>query len=222
MVSYRIEGSPAYSVLIVSLSPGESVVVEPGSYMMHKGDVEIKTSSRGFLKGLARSLFGGESFFMNTITAKSSAEVWIAPSTPGDIAAVELDGGSLVIQDGSYLAHIGNIEVSTAWKGLKGLLAEGELIWTKASGRGTVFINSYGAIRMIELGEGEKVTVDNMHFVALDSSVSWKVKKWGGLKSAIFGGEGLVVEARGPGRVWVQTRNLPLFARIIRRFLPSK
>jgi len=222
MADYRIEGSPAYSVLIVNLDPGESVVVEPGSYMMHKGEVEIKTSSGGLLRGIARSLFGGESFFMNTITAKSRAEVWISPSTPGDIAAVRLDGGSIIIQDGSYLAHIGSIEVSTAWRGLKGLLAEGELIWTKASGRGTVFINSYGAIRMIELGEGEKITVDNMHFVALDGSIRWRIRKWGGLKSAIFGGEGLVVEAIGPGRVWVQTRNLPLFARVIRRFLPSK
>lgn len=221
-MEYRVEAGPAYSVLIVTLEPGETIVVEPGSYMLHRGDVEIETSSGGILRGIARALLGGESFFLNRITARSRAEVWIAPSLPGDIAAVELRGGSLVIQDGSYLAHTGRIEVSTAWRGLRGLLAEGELVWTRARGTGTVFINSYGAIRMLELGEGEAVTIDNMHFVALEETVRWRIRKWGGLKSAIFGGEGLVVDVEGPGRVWVQTRNLPLFARAIRRFLPQR
>ncbi|MEB3774181.1 MAG: TIGR00266 family protein [Desulfurococcales archaeon] len=221
MVEYRIEHSPAYSLLKVWLKPGESITVEPGSYMLHKGEVEVKTSSGGILRGLSRMLMGGESFFMNTVTARSDVELWIAPGLAGDIAAVELNGGSLVIQDGSYLAHIGDIEVSTAWRGLKGLLAEGELVWTRASGTGIVFINSYGAMEQINLGPGEKATIDNAHFVALDDTVSWNVRKWGGWKTLFFGGEGIVLDVVGPGRVWVQTRNLPLFARIIRRFLPS-
>jgi uncharacterized protein (TIGR00266 family) len=221
LLEYKIEHGPSFAVLKVTLEPGESISVEPGSYMLHRGEIEVKTSSGGILKGLARALMGGESFFLNTIIARQRTEVWIAPSVEGDIAAIDLNGGSLVIQDGSYLAHVGNVEISTAWRGLRGLLAEGELVWLKAKGTGTVFVNSYGALERIDLRPGEKATIDNMHFVALDDSVKWSVRKFGGLKTFIFGGEGIVLDVEGPGRVWVQTRNLPLFARVLRRFLPS-
>ena len=219
MVEYSVEYGRAYPVLKVWLRPGESVTVEPGAYMLHKGSVRVKTSSGGVLRGLARALFGGESFFLNTVIAESEAELWIAPSLPGDIAVVEIDGSTLYVQDTSYMAHIGDIAVGVGWRGLRGLLAEGELVWLKLEGRGVVFINSYGAIEEIKLGYGEKMTVDNMHFVALDGTVRWKIRKWGGWKTFIFGGEGIVVETEGPGRVWVQTRNLPLLARILQKYI---
>ena len=79
-------------------------------------------------------------------------------------------------------------------------------------------MNAYGAMEELSLGAGERVTIDNMHFVAMDGSVEWRVRKFGGWKSFVFGGEGFVIDVSGPGRVWVQTRNLPLFARILRKF----
>ncbi|MEB3779785.1 MAG: TIGR00266 family protein [Desulfurococcales archaeon] len=220
-MEYSIEYSPMYSILKVRLSPGESLTVEPGAYMLHKGDLEVKTSSGGIFKGLARALMGGESFFMNTIVARGNVEIWIAPSLSGDIKAIELNGNTLFIQDSSYLAHVGNIDITTGWRGLRGLIAEGELVWLKASGYGIVFINSYGAMEEIKLDPGERITVDNMHFVALEDTVSWNIRKWGGWKTFFFGGEGIVIDAVGPGRIWVQTRNLPLFARILRKFMPQ-
>ncbi len=219
MAKYSIEYGRAYPVLKIWLRPGERATLEPGSYMLHRGEVKVETSSQGILEGLKRRLFGGESFFLNTVIARSDVEIWVAPSLPGDIAAVELRRRSVVVQDMSYLAHIGDIRLGTAWKGLRGLLAEGELIWLKAEGTGTVFINSYGAIEEIELGSGEKMVLDNMHFVAMDSSVKWRIRKWGSWKTFIFGGEGIVVELEGPGRVWVQTRSLPVLARILAKYL---
>ncbi len=215
-----IEHRPSFSVLKARLSPGETISVEAGSYMLHKGELEIQTKTGGLLKGLARSLLGGESLFINTFIARSSAEIWIAPSVMGDIVEVDLNG-TLYIQDTSYLAHTGDVSISVGWRGLKGLLAEGELVWLKAEGRGKVFINSYGAIELIELKPGEKMTIDNMHFVAMDGSVEWKTRKFGGLKSFIFGGEGIVMDVYGPGRVWVQSRNLPVFASILSKYLPK-
>ncbi len=218
---YTIDASPSYSILKVFLEPGESITIEPTTYMMHKGDIDIKTSSRSILRGLARAALGGESFFLNTITAKTKTELWVAPGIPGDITDIKINNSKLFVRDARYLAHLGDIEVSAGWKGLKGLLAEGEIFMVKAEGTGTVFVNSYGAIRMLTLNPGEKAIIDNMHFVALEESVSWKIRKWGSLKSTIFGGTGLVVEVEGPGRVWVQTRNLPLFARLVADFLPN-
>lgn len=99
-MEYRVEYSPAYSVLKVLLQPGESIVAEPGSYMMYRGDIEVKTSTLGLTSAIARLLAGGESLFFNTITARSQAEVWIAPETPGDIKAVRVEG-ELIVQDTS-------------------------------------------------------------------------------------------------------------------------
>jgi len=96
------------------------------------------------------------------------------------------------------------------------------LVWLKAEGRGLVFVNSYGGIEVLELKPGEKATIDNTHFVAMDSNVRWDVRKLGGLKTFVFGGEGLVIDVVGPGRVWVQTRTLPPLAQLLSKFLPKK
>jgi len=216
-MEYRVEHGPAYSLLKVRLSPGEAITAEPGAYVLHRGEVDVRTSSGGVFKGLTRALLGGESFFLNTIVARSEAEVWLAPSLPGDIKAVEVNG-TLYVQDASYLAHVGDIEVGIGWRGLKGLLAGGELVWLKLTGRGVAFLSAYGAIDEVRLGPGERATVDNMHFVALEDA-KWSVKKLGGWKTFLFGGESIVVEVEGPGRVWVQTRNLPILAQIIAKLI---
>lgn len=101
-------------------------------------------------------------------------------------------------------------------------MAEGELVWLSLKGYGGIWINSYGAMGQLELEAGERVTLDNMHFVALNEGVKWKIRKFGGWKSFLLGGEGLVVEVDGPGTIFYQTRILPPFARLLRRFLPSR
>lgn len=219
MIDYVIERGPAYSILKVKLSPGISITVEPGAYMLHKGDIDVQTSTMGAASVIARRLFGGESLFLNTFRARSSAEIWIAPEVPGDIVGVRLDNGELIIQDTSYLAHVGDIKIGIAWRGFKGVIAEGELVWLKASGSGLVFINAYGAIEELKLDRGEKITVDNGHFVALDGTIKWGVRKLGGWKTFFLGGEGVVVDVEGPGRVWVQTRTLPALAYILYKYM---
>ena len=113
------------------------------------------------------------------------------------------------------------MRLSVAWRGFRGLLAEGSLVWLKAEGHGGVWVNSYGGIEEIVLGPGEEMTLDNFHFVAMEPTLSWKVKKFGGLKSFLFGKEGVVIHLKGPGKILVQTRILPPFAYILKRFLPS-
>jgi|Deesub1362B_J571_1020462.scaffolds.fasta_scaffold00003_191 uncharacterized protein (TIGR00266 family) len=221
-MEYELEHKPAYTLLKIRLRPGESLTVESGGYMLHKGDVEIKTSTGGVFRGLRRTLLGGEALFLNTMTAKGDVEVWLSPSLPGDIKVVKLQNTELYIQDSSYLAHYGDIDIDVGWKGLRGLIAEGELFWLKAKGSGFVFINSYGAMDELNLLPGDKLTIDNMHFVALDGTVDWRVRKFGGWKSFLLSGEGFVIDVKGPGRVWVQSRNLPVLAKILSKFIPHK
>jgi len=218
-MEWSVEEKPAYSVLKVVLSPGESVVAEPGAYMMHKGKIKVKTGmGGGFFKAIARSLLAGESVFLNTFIAEGKAEVWFAPRLPGDIAYIPLSNTEIVVQDSSYLAHHGDVDVSIAWRGLKGIFAEGQLVWLKLKGVGGAWVNSYGGIVEVDLPAGETTIVDNFHFVALSGAAKWKIRKFGGIKSFLLGGEGFVIEVEGPGRLWLQTRTLLGLAEALSRY----
>jgi len=217
-MEWEIVDKPEYSVLIVKLEHGETVAAEPGAMILVRGSVSVRTSSGGLVKGLVRRL-GGESAFLNYYTAgPGGAEVWLAPRVPGDIGVIDLRGEEWVLQDSAYLAHAGDISLSAAWRGLKGLLSEGNLVWLKASGSGTLWVTSYGSIREVVLAQGEHAIIDNMHFVAMPAGTRYRVRKFGGLKTFFFGGEGLVVEVWGPARVLVQTRNPAALARELLRY----
>ncbi len=221
-MEWEIRHRPVFSVLEVKLEPGEEIVVEPGAYMMHFGEVEVKTSARGgMLSSLARRIAGGESVFMNTIRGgKSGARVWIAPSVPGDITHIRIrPGEAYYVQDSSFLACHGEVKLTVAWRGLKGLLAEGELVWLKLEGMGDAWVNSYGCLEKLSLKPGEKAVIDNGHLVAMSGNIGWRIRKFGGLKTLLLGGEGLVVEVEGPGELIVQTRTLPAFASVLLPFL---
>jgi uncharacterized protein (AIM24 family) len=68
-------------------------------------------------------------------------------------------------------------------------------------------MSAYGAIRSYTLAPGEKMTLDTGHVVAFDDTVQYAVRKAGSWKSTILGGEGLVTDFTGPGRLWLQTRS---------------
>ena len=214
-----VSQEPSYTILKVGLSAGESVTAEPGAMVLMRGPVEIKTHTGGILSGLARALAGGESMWLNTYVAKGSAEVWFAPNLPGDIIYRELRGEELFVQDTSYLAHHGDVKVSVGWRGFRGLLAEGQLVWLKVVGTGGVWMNAYGGVETVSLGAGERMVVDNFHFVAMTSGMKWRVRKFGGIKSFLLSGEGIVIEVEGPGTVYLQTRSLPPFVGLIAKYL---
>lgn len=222
-MEFKIEQKPSYSILKVTLDKGEKVNAEPGAMVLMKGDIDIKTGTQGgFLKAMLRAALGGEHVFINQYIAKSESELWFAPRVPGDIHPISLDNESYIIQDTSYLAHYGDIEISVAFKGFKGLFAEGELIWLKAKGKGVVWTSSFGGIEEITLSKGEKLTVDNFHFVCMKEGIKYKIKKFGGIKSFILGGEGIVVELEGAGKVILQTRHLPSFIEKLIPFIRRK
>lgn len=218
---YEITSRPSYSLLKINLSPGESVTTEAGSMIFMSPDLEVRTQAYGGVtSSLKRVFLGGESLFLNTFTAKGEGEVWLAPELPGDIVAVGLDGRTdLIVQDTSYLAHSGDISIDIVFTGVKGILAEGQLFWLKLSGRGTVWLGSYGALEVRELKANERATIDNFHLVAMDSTISWNARLFSGLKSAVLGGEGIVVDLAGPGKVYIQTRNPRALADYVYRYM---
>jgi len=222
-MEWKVEFSPSYSMLKVELNPGERITAEPGAMVLTKGGIKVETKmSGGVMKALTRKFLGGESIFMNNYVAEDKGMVWLAPPFPGDIKYIKLENDEIYVQDMAYLAHHGEVDIGTKFKGFKGLFGAGEVFWLSLKGVGGVWINGFGGIDIIELEPGEKVTIDNFHALAIEKTVKWNIKKFGGWKSFLLGGEGLVIEAKGPGRIFVQSRIIPELVRILMKFLPKK
>jgi uncharacterized protein (TIGR00266 family) len=198
---------------MVALDPKEVIQVESGAMVAMSPDLEMETEAKGgFLKSISRSMFGGESFFLNTYTGlKEGDTIALAPALPGDIAVIELQGETLMVQSGSYLASSEGINVDTKWSGAKTFFGSEGLIMLRVSGTGTLIVSSYGAIHPLELQPGEKRVVDSGHLVTFEERLKFDVKKVAGWKSTLFSGEGLVVELTGPGKLTLQSRSQDAF-----------
>jgi uncharacterized protein (TIGR00266 family) len=209
----EIKYRPSYSLAIAKLEPNEVVQVEAGSMVGMSPGITLETKAAGgILASLARSMLGGESFFMNTYRAPATGgELLLAPALPGDLLALEMTGQSLLVQSGCYVASSQGIAVDTKFGGAKTFFASEGLFLLKCTGTGTLLLSSYGAIHDRSLTAGERYTVDTGHLVAFAENIGFNVRAIGGLKSTLFSGEGLVVDLTGPGQVLMQTRSTDAF-----------
>ncbi len=217
-----ITHQPSYAKVRVELAPGDAIKAESGAMLAMEGDVEIKTASGGIMKGLKRSLLGGESFFQNTFTAgPGGGAVHLCPSLPGDLWHTDLRGRSLIVQDGSYLASSPDVTVDTKWAGAKGFFSGEGFVMLKVSGHGDLVLSSYGAIEQHTLAAGQKFVVDTGHIVAFNEGLQHNIRRVGGMKSTLFSGEGIVSEFMGPGTVWTQSRSTQSFLSWLAARLPG-
>ena len=226
------EFKPAFTLMTANLGPGESIKVEPGAMVAQSVGLDMQTGMSGgggvggFLKSMAKSALGGESFWLNTFTAGSSGG-WIsmAPSTPGDISTFDIEPGrNLFMQGGAFMACSPNVQYDTKFQGAKSLFSREGVFFLRAfseGGPGQVFYCAYGAIKEIEVTPDAPIKVDNGHLVAFTEGVTYRAVVSGGMKSSIFGGEGLVLELSGSGKVWIQTRNIEALAGKMIPFLPK-
>jgi uncharacterized protein (TIGR00266 family) len=179
---------------------------------MSEGVTLDTKAAGGLLASLRRSILGGESFFLNSYRAPGSGgEIMLAPPLPGDIAVLQLEDDSLLVQSGAYVASSLGINVDTKFGGAKTFFASEGLFLLKCSGTGTLIVSSYGAIHERVLRPSETFSVDTGHLVAFPEDIGFGVRAVGGLKSTLFSGEGLVVDLGGPGKVLMQTRSSDAF-----------
>ncbi|TET27985.1 MAG: TIGR00266 family protein [Candidatus Bathyarchaeum sp.] len=214
-MEYEIKYKPSYSMLVVKLEPNESVTAEAGAMTYMEPNIKVNTRKRekSLLGTLGLALLGRQSFFVNDYQAQSTpGEVAFVSAPVGDIEILEVKPNQgYIIQSASYIASTQNVDLDMKWQGFtKGLFGQG-LFMIKAKGEGKLFINAFGAIDKHTLDAGKSLIVDNFHLVAFSDTCDYKVRKFGGLKSTLLGGEGLVTEIRGPGDVYIQTKNLREF-----------
>ena len=222
-MQFQVQYGPSYALGILALDAGDKIQAETGAMVSMSDTIKMDTGVQGgLLSGLKRSVLGGESFFINTFTAEAAGELTVAPALPGDILALEVADTPVLVQSGSFLAATPDVTIDTKWGGSKTFFSREGLFLLKCTGKGTLFLSSYGAIHLVELTDGQRYAVDTGHMVAFDESVKYEVGRSGGWKSTLLGGEGLVCKLTGPGRFYMQTRNPQGFIDWLVPKLPGK
>lgn len=234
-IDFKIIGAEMQFVE-VELDPGESVVAEAGAMMYKDGHVTLETvfgdgsssgngSFMGKLIGAGKRVLTGESLFMTVFThsGQGKAHVAFGAPYPGNIIPVHLDqmGGRLVCQKDSFLCAAKGVAISIHFqrKILTGLFGGEGFVMQKLEGDGLVFLHAGGTVTKRTLQAGETLHVDTGCMVAMDPGIQFDIQQAGGIKTALFGGEGLFFATlKGPGDVWLQS--LP-FSRLAGRMLKA-
>jgi uncharacterized protein (TIGR00266 family) len=224
-IDFEVHGNEMQFVE-VALDPGEGAVAEAGSMMYMTSGIQMETifgdgshkQSKGVmdaLLGAGKRILTGESLFMTVFTNQGQGKHKVAFGAPypGKIIPMDLRalGGHLVCQKDSFLCAARGVSVGIAFQKKLGVgLFGGEgFIMQKLEGDGLCFVHAGGTIHHFELAAGETMRVDTGCLVALQPSVHYDIQFVGGIKTALFGGEGIFFATlQGPGRVWLQS--LPL------------
>ena len=233
IIDYKIIGDDMQAV-IITLDPSEAVVAEAGAMMYLDPDVEMATQlsmKSGGTGGVFGKLFEagkrvvtGESFFITYFANHGNVrrDCAFAAPFPGHVIPIELADhqGELVCQKDSFLVAARGVEIGIAFQKKLGVgLFGGEgFILQRLRGDGKVFVHAGGTLMQKRLN-GERLRVDTGCIVAFESGIDYDIELAGGLKSMLFGGEGVFLATlEGHGTVWLQS--LP-FARLADRVLEN-
>jgi uncharacterized protein (TIGR00266 family) len=235
-VDYEIVGEDLQFVKI-ELDPGEAALAEAGAMMYIEDGVEMQTifgdgsaqsqqgGFMGALIGAGKRLLTGESLFMTVFLnqGQGKKKVAFAAPYPGIIEAIKLSdvGGELLAQKDSFLCAAKGVSLGIAFTKRfgAGLFGGEGFILQRLQGDGWCFLHAGGTHEERTLGTGELLRVDTGCIVAMQPSVTYDIEMVGGIKTALFGGEGLFLATlRGPGKVWLQS--LP-FSRLASRIFAA-
>lgn len=215
----------AFPMVRIDLAAGESVKAESGAMVAVAPTIDVESKLEGgFLGALSRKMLTGEKFFFQTLrAARGAGEVLLAPTVPGDIVILELDGVSeYLVQKDGFLAGAEGVKIESRMQSLsRGLLGGEGFFILRISGTGQLLLNSFGAIHRVELKPDQEYIVDNSHLVAWTATTTYAVEKAAaGWIASFTSGEGFVCRFRGPGVVYIQSRNPGGFGAWIRQFIP--
>ena len=232
-IDYRLIGDDMQAV-VVTLDPSETVVAEAGAMMYMQDDIVMNTAldpsgkSSGLMGKLlsgAKRALSGDSFFITTFTneGRKRRDVAFAAPYPGKVLPIDLRkwGGRVIAQKDAFLCAAFGIEVSIAFsKRIGAGFFGGEgFILQRLDGDGLAFLHASGTLAEMTLEAGETLRVDTGCLVAMNESVDYDIQMVPGIKTALFGGEGLFfMKLTGPGRVVLQT--LP-FSRLADRIIAA-
>ena len=230
VVDYEIKGSEMQFVEI-ELDPGEAAVGEAGSMMFMEAGITMDTifgdgsqqnsGLWGALVGAGKRLITGANVF-TTVYANQAGQkrrVAFAAPVPGKIVAIDLRqvGGSLVTQKQSFLCAARGVAIGLQFQQRlsAGFFGGDGFVMQRLDGDGMAFVHAGGTVERRDLQLGATLLIEAGCLVAYTQGVSFEIQFVGGIKTALFGGEGLfLAKVTGPGSVWIQS--LP-FSRLASR-----
>ena len=230
-VDYEIIGADL-QLVEVELDPGETVIAEAGAMAYMEEGIGFETKmgdgsdpEQGFLGKMfsaGKRMMTGESLFTTHFTNRGAGKqrVAFAAPFPGRIIPMDMNalGGEIVCQKDSFLAAALGTRLSITFNKRfgAGFFGGEGFILQKLEGDGMAFVHASGTIIEKEL-RGETLRVDTGCIVAFTPGIDYDIERAGGLKSMVFGGEGLFLATlKGTGKVWLQS--LP-FSRLADRIL---
>ncbi|WPP48199.1 TIGR00266 family protein [Catalinimonas niigatensis] len=223
-IDYEIHGH-GIQVVEVELDPNETVIAEAGAMVYMDNGVQFETKmgdgsdpNQGFfgkLLSVGSRVLTGESVFMTHFTHRghSKAKVAFSAPYPGTVIPIDLSemyDHSLTVQKDAFLcAALGTkVNITFNRKLGSGLVGGEGFILQKLQGDGRAFIHAGGTVIEKQLNN-ETLRVDTGCVVAFEPSIDFDVQSAGGLKSMIFGGEGIFLATlSGTGKVWLQSMPL--------------
>lgn len=237
-IDYKIYGDDMQFVE-VELDPGETVIAEAGSLMMMDDGIDMETvfgdgsnqsgGLMGKLIGAGKRVLTGESLFMTTFTNSRSGKkhVSFASPYPGKIIPMDLSehGGKMICQKDAFLAAAKGVAVGIEFQRKigTGFFGGEGFIMQKLEGDGMAFVHAGGTIHQKSLEPGEVLRIDTGCLVAMTSGIDYNVEFVRGIKTALFGGEGLFFATlRGPGTVWIQSLPFSRLASRVFAAMPTK
>jgi uncharacterized protein (TIGR00266 family) len=215
-LDYTIQGDNL-QVIRIRLQPGQELFAEAGKMVYKQPQVAWETRMTG--ETLGEKIWGavkrklmGESLFMTYFRASTPGEVGFAGSYPGRVQAFDLKAGqSIFVQRDAFVVAQSSTTLNIALvKKLGAGFFGGEgFILEQLTGPGTVFIHAGGDFVEFTLAAGESMQVDTGCIVAFEETVQYDIQLAGGIRTAIFGGEGLFLATlTGPGRIIIQSLTL--------------
>ena len=214
----------AFALAVVNLQSEQSISAEAGAMVSMSANVDLESQMKGGVFGALKRAVGGESAFVSTFTSRGGpGEVTFAPGAPGDVAGIEMNNQTFMVQSSSYLAGDTSLVVDTKFGGAKSFFGGEGLFVLQVSGAGLLLVSSFGAIHRKNLRPGERYVVDTGHLVAWEGHMQYGLRKAAsGFFKSFLSGEGMVAEFTGPGEILIQTRNLAAFAGLLKPFFPSQ
>lgn len=222
-IDYKLYGEELQFVEI-ELDPNETVIGEPGGFMMMDNDIQMQTifgdgsqqSQSGGLLGkilsAGKRLLVGENLFMTAFTNVGHGKRRVSFAAPytGKIIPLDLSqlNGKVIAQKDAFLCAAKGVSIGIEFQRRLGTgIFGGEgFIMEKLEGDGMAFVHAGGYIVEKELAPGELLRVDTGCVVAYTGAIDFDIEFVRGIKNWMFGGEGLFFAVlRGPGKVWIQS-----------------
>ncbi|MGV3586809.1 MAG: TIGR00266 family protein, partial [Adhaeribacter sp.] len=213
----------------------ETVIAEAGAMGYMEVGITFETKmgdgsepEQGFMGKLFSAgsrLLTGESLFMTHFTHRGrniKSRVAFSAPYPGTIMPIDLSqipAGLIVQKDGFLAAALGTkVAIHFNRKLGAGFFGGEGFILQRLTGDGLAFVHAGGTVVEKRLSN-ETLRVDTGCVVAFESSIDFDIQRAGGLKSMIFGGEGLLLATlSGSGRVWLQS--MPV-KKLIQALMPN-